>query len=74
MRRRGLRRRYGHSEAMATVRKEVADLGAMAHDHPMATAAALGAVGGLAIAELGAAPGMAIGAIMGVIIEKTTGK
>jgi hypothetical protein len=73
MRRLGLRRRYGHS-TMAKVREEVGDIGKMATDHPIVTAAALGAGGGLLIAELGAAPGMAIGAIMGVVIEKVTGK
>jgi hypothetical protein len=59
---------------MTAVRNEVADLSKMAHEHPVLTAAALGAAGGLAIAELGAAPGVAIGAIMGVVIEKATGK
>jgi hypothetical protein len=73
MSRRGLRRRYGHA-AMAKVREGASDLGKMAGEHPVATAALLGAGAGLVIAEMGLAPAAMAGAVAGVVIEKVTGK
>ena len=74
---RSLRRRFGRasvSSAMTTVGDGAKDVYRAVLSSPIATSAVLGAGAGLAIAEVGALPAMALGAAAGVVIEKVVGK
>jgi len=71
-RRTALARRYGHASMMEPIHKATTEVQKLAKEYPLVTAGVVGAGAGLVIAELGAVPAMAVGAVAAMAIEKVT--